>query len=520
DLDRDRGAALGVGGGSRRTRAAQAPRSLGPLERRIADGRARLARRARDHRAAGRGRRARAGAAVRVRGPRGRSGALSPDVGARRLRPLARARRRHHGAHLRVRRRSLAARYLAHRSALARGAEHRVRPRADRRRRGGPLPRGGRPPHRRARAPRRDPRAGPGPAPPAPLGAVDAARHRRWPHPHRFAGDARTRAGRARHRGDPHPRAEPRVRDAPRGAPRGAPVVARRRGERPGAARARGAAAPRRLVREALRRAHRRGTGHRSAGDTRGSRGARAGAPPPQRGRARGVRRGALAVGQDMTGPSPILHPDDDPRLEIALQLASRFWQLVKSARAYSVGHVTYTSQLESYLTLLSTALEKEGAVRFDAPEGELCMNGEQLPDRAHMQKALESLAQEFAARTLEGIEFTRGLSLGELETFMSYFLPGERWKGAELVAACDDAGLVHARALPLRVAAEPLGAGPLPESSAEAAANLPPAWRALLAGARALLEGDAMDQGIELRHVKRMLRELIDAVLAGERLV
>jgi hypothetical protein len=221
-----------------------------------------------------------------------------------------------------------------------------------------------------------------------------------------------------------------------------------------------------------------------------------------------------------MTGPSPILHPDDDPRLEIALQLASRFWQLVKSARAYSVGHVTYTSQLESYLTLLSTALEKEGAVRFDAPEGGLCMNGEQLPDRANMQKALESLAQEFAARTLEGIEFTRGLSLGELETFMSYFLPGERWKGTELVAACDDAGLVHARALPLRVAAEPLGAGSLPESSAEAAANLPPAWRALLAGARALLEGDAMDQGIELRHVKRMLRELIDAVLAGERLV
>jgi len=125
-------------------------------------------------------------------------------------------------------------------------------------------------------------------------------------------------------------------------------------------------------------------------------------------------------VGSHVTGPNPILRPDDDPRFEIALQLASRFWALVKSGRAYSVGHVTYTTQLESYVTLLSAALEMHGAVRFDAPDGELCMNGERLPIRANMQRALESLAQEFAARTLEGIEFTRGLSLGELETFMS----------------------------------------------------------------------------------------------------
>jgi len=221
-----------------------------------------------------------------------------------------------------------------------------------------------------------------------------------------------------------------------------------------------------------------------------------------------------------VTTQSPILRPDDDPHWEIALQLASRFWSLVRSARAYSVGHVTYTSQLASYIEMLSGVLETDGVVRFSAPDGELCMNDQPLPNRANMQKALESLAHEFAARTLEGIEFTRGLSLGELETFMSYFLPSERWKGAELIAACDDAGLVHARALPLRLPAEPLGAGTLPASAPEANANVPPAWRAVLAGARALIEGDAMDQGLELRHVKRMLRPLIDTVLAGERMV
>ena len=221
-----------------------------------------------------------------------------------------------------------------------------------------------------------------------------------------------------------------------------------------------------------------------------------------------------------MTTSHPILHPDDDPRYEIALQLASRFWALVRSGRAYSVGHVTYTSQLEGYVTLLAGALEQDGVVRLSAPEGELCMNGLVLPNRANMQKALEGMVQEFAARTLEGIEFTRGLTLGELETFMSYFLPGERWKGAELIAACDDAGLVHARALPVRLPIAPLGAGELPASSPEAAASTPAVWRTALAGARALLEGDAMDQGVELRHVKRLLQPMIDAVLRGERLV
>src|SRR5262249_23613647 len=145
----------------------------------------------------------------------------------------------------------------------------------------------------------------------------------------------------------------------------------------------------------------------------RRARRARAGAAPQERGRARGVRRGAGAVGPSMNRVTPILAPDDDPRFEQPLQLASRFWALVRSGRAYAAGHVTYTTQLENYLTLLAGPLEERGAVRFHAPEGDLCMNGERLPYRPNMQKALECLVQEFAARTLDGIEFTKGLTLG-----------------------------------------------------------------------------------------------------------
>jgi hypothetical protein len=217
-----------------------------------------------------------------------------------------------------------------------------------------------------------------------------------------------------------------------------------------------------------------------------------------------------------MSAPNP--RPDDAQ--DLALQLASRFWALVRSGRAYSVGHITYTSQLDSYLALLSGALEAHGFVRFDAADGDLRMNGEALPPRSNAQKALEALAQEFGARTIHGIEFARGLTLGEMETFMSLFLPGERWKGAELIAACDEAGLVHVRAVPAQAPAEPLGTFDSEELPAGLVRSTPPAWRPVLASARTLLEGSALDRGIELRHVKRLMQPLVDAVLAGERVI
>jgi len=217
-----------------------------------------------------------------------------------------------------------------------------------------------------------------------------------------------------------------------------------------------------------------------------------------------------------MTRPGP--HEDD--RHERALQLASRFTALVRSARAYPVGHATFRHLLDDYLVSLAPALEEHGSVRFDAPEGELRVNGAPVPFRPQTQKAVEVLAHEIAARGIEGIEFRKGIDLLELEGFMSFFLSSERGSGAELVATCDDAGLVNARALPLRHPA------PAPDAAADAAlpadtlgaAEAP--WRALLSGAQALLEGDALDRGIELRHVKRLVQPLADAVLAGEHVV
>jgi len=78
-----------------------------------------------------------------------------------------------------------------------------------------------------------------------------------------------------------------------------------------------------------------------------------------------------------MSPSGVLLRPDEDPRHELQLQLASRFTALVRSGRAFAIGHPSYTQQLEHYATLLGPALEEHGAVRFDAPDGDLRMNGD-----------------------------------------------------------------------------------------------------------------------------------------------
>ncbi len=215
--------------------------------------------------------------------------------------------------------------------------------------------------------------------------------------------------------------------------------------------------------------------------------------------------------------------PRTDPRFEVPLQLASRFMALVRSGRAYAVGHIAFTQQLDNYLTLLEPVLRARGSVRFDAPEGDVCMNGERLPFRQNMARALEQLAQEFGARAVEGVEFAPGVTLSEFQSFMTLFLLGERWKGHELITACHDAGIVHVRALPQRSAAADHGmeeaAGVLPARLDDPLDSTRAAWAALFTASHELLSGDALDQGVELRHLKRMAQPLVDSVLAGERI-
>jgi len=221
-----------------------------------------------------------------------------------------------------------------------------------------------------------------------------------------------------------------------------------------------------------------------------------------------------------MTRPHVLLRPDDDPRFESRLQIASRFTALVRSGRAYSVEHASFVQLLEFYLALLEDHFANEPRIRLHAEDGDACVNGERLPARAIMERPLAQLVQEFEARGVDGVEFESGLTLDELQAFMGIFLPGETCKGAELVEACEQAGLQHARVRPL---ADPLETETLEEAGRALPDTLdetPEPWAALLRGARELGAPGALERGVELRHVRRRVQPVVDVVWAGGRVV
>ena len=199
---------------------------------------------------------------------------------------------------------------------------------------------------------------------------------------------------------------------------------------------------------------------------------------------------------------------------ETAMQLASRLVALVRSGRAYSVRHIAYTQQLDNFLVLLMPLLGEARVVRFDAPDGELCLNGERLPHRSQHQKHLEMLVQEFGARTIAGVEFKPGVTLHQLEAFMEMFVASERWKGSDLIEACHAAGITDVSAIGLvthdDIAIAEAAAHPAPGTLGPAR----DAWTVFGAGVQQVLSGDALDHGIELRHLKRLAHPLIDAVI------
>lgn len=204
---------------------------------------------------------------------------------------------------------------------------------------------------------------------------------------------------------------------------------------------------------------------------------------------------------------------------ETGLQLASRIVALLKSGRSYSVKHAAFTQQLENFLALLQPPLRASRVLRFEALDGDLQLNGERMPLRSPLARQAEFLVSEFEARTIAGLEFTTVLTLPALVAFMEMFVAGERWKGEELIHACQATGIEGVRVLPIVPLAASAGAAAASDALPESLGASRAAWTALYAGTQQLLSGDALDHGIELRHLKRLAQPVVDAVLQGERI-
>ena len=210
--------------------------------------------------------------------------------------------------------------------------------------------------------------------------------------------------------------------------------------------------------------------------------------------------------------------PREDMMLtEQGLQVATRLVALVRAGRAYSVEHPGFAQPLATFAAVVESLVRERPSLRLETAEGDIHVDGQRLPFRPHMQRSLEQLVQEFDARGIAGLEFLNGISGEELRRFMAYFLPSERYKGHELTQAASAAGVHHVRIIAQGEVV--LRRGVVVQSKVLPAALGPSreAWGAFHGMAEALLTGEALEQGIELRHLQRLAAPWIDALIAGE---
>ena len=238
--------------------------------------------------------------------------------------------------------------------------------------------------------------------------------------------------------------------------------------------------------------------------------------------------------------------PADERVREQGTVIITRLLATMRTGRAYKVGNQVFTRQLESFIECVLQALAESGEAVFVELEGDLYLNGARLPVKPSTLRFHESVRKEFETRKIAGFRATKGLNLKEVEVFFELFLQADALQGPALLQACIARGdrhllpVVHASAEAPGEGSAESAEGSGDETSGEArtvtsgAAGLigeesssgwnldrganKKAFMMALQGMRALLH--APEEGVELRHAKRVVQPLVDGAFTSEPVV
>jgi HD-GYP domain-containing protein (c-di-GMP phosphodiesterase class II) len=239
-------------------------------------------------------------------------------------------------------------------------------------------------------------------------------------------------------------------------------------------------------------------------------------------------------------------HPDrsgsksaDERTRDQGLVIITRLLATMRTGRAYKVGNQVFTRQLESFIESVLQAMSDSGEAVFVSLDGDLFLNGQRLPVKANNLRFHEAVRKEFELRRIAGFRATRGLNLKEVEVFFHMFMQPEAHGGPELLQSCRAAGdqhllpVIHASAkAPGENGAETIDADALQtkqgaagligeESSSgwnlDRGANKR-AFLMALQGMRTLLHSP--EQGVQMRHAKRVVQPLVDGAFSSEPVV
>lgn len=245
--------------------------------------------------------------------------------------------------------------------------------------------------------------------------------------------------------------------------------------------------------------------------------------------------------------------PDERLR-EQGLVIITRLLATVRTGRAYKVGNQVFTRQLESFIESVLQAVDETGEAVFVDLDGDLYLNGARLPVKPNSLRFHESVRKEFQQRKIAGFRATKGLSIKEVEVFFELFMQADPLHGTAFLHACSARGdrhllpVIHASAQApgegdgsggdgagvSAGAGAGAGTGEAGEGAVGGAAGLigeesssgwnldrganKKAFLMALQGMRTLLH--TPEQGVEMRHAKRVVQPLVDGAFSSEPVV
>ena len=271
--------------------------------------------------------------------------------------------------------------------------------------------------------------------------------------------------------------------------------------------------------------------------------------PPPDR---TPPAPGNADAGDAANAPNPVAR-------DASLMVLTRLSSLLRVGRSYQADNLVFVQQIEGFVKLLTPLLEQSGEAVLVALDTDLYLNGTRVPIRGGNVRFHRHVLEEFQRRQIAGIKFTAGVTVDEMKIFFRLFMQPDLYSGTDLLSECLAQGTDHAiPAVHASTYAPDAGfelsaavlAGQAPDGSGESSFQTTNAadagfqdsgvasmvvggtggqapkgavrknFSAAMAGAKSLLVTTSLQNGMELRHAKRVVQPLVDGAFASEPVV
>ncbi len=244
------------------------------------------------------------------------------------------------------------------------------------------------------------------------------------------------------------------------------------------------------------------------------------------------------------------LSPAERALRERGAELVLRVTAILRVARAYSVSNQVFRNQIEALVRTLQPLFATSEEAVFVVFEGGLFLNGVRVPTSSGNFHHARALTKELEKRGIAGFETRGEPTADEWQSWFEVFLDPAAGVAHEFVASVQARNLEHLF-VALRVAEDenegtgvktagtteakggdaeeaPEKAGPKQGAKGGRANSVvtaargaaPKRYSSALLGLQSLLTGTTAQDGVALRHAKRVVQPLIDGVEEGDPIV